>query len=390
MSETIQVPPSLAQGADPKSVTFTLDWLQAHAVPLEVGDALQPPRVAYGFAPLAQRFGLEVLPDGRWRKVRQPRWQVSWLPSTQCSPAWADLFEASFGHRMEEAQWRWKYGASPVAGVGVHNHEGRLVAFFGAMARRVLCKGQPRLMAQVGDVMVDPAERGLLTKQGPFMLAAATFGEQMIGETRPYLHAFGFPNLRHMQLAQRLGLYEPVDEILEISWGAALQKIPFPYEVRPLRLTDDQAVNRCWAQMAASLSSSVVGVRDWQQVRQRYLEHPTIRYHALLVRARWWPQALGVVILRDLAETGVELMDLIGHTDHFPLLLKVAINHTHQLGRNRLFSWATASHLPLFTHHGVQTRSMDVWVPGSCWRHGPSAEDYRQAWFLMGGDTDFR
>ncbi|MFN9748357.1 MAG: GNAT family N-acetyltransferase [Burkholderiales bacterium] len=390
MSETQQVNRGTSTSSATEFARHALDWLQTHAAPLNIGSVLYAPEHAYRFAPLAQRFGLEAQPDGGWLKLRQPRWQLSWWPSSHWSSSWADLFEACFGHRMEEAHWRWKYGSSPVAGVGVHNLEGRLVAFYGAMARRVLCQGQPALMAQVGDVMVAPAERGLLTKQGPFMLAAATFIEQMMGQDRPYLHAFGFPNPRAMQVAQRLGLYKAVDEVLELSWSVGPQKIPFAYQVRPLRHTDESAVQRCWADMAASLSSSVLGVRDWAQVRQRYLEHPLIHYHALLLGSRWWPRPIGVVILRDHAEAGLEWMDFIAAKEHLPLLLKVALNHAQQLGRQRLFAWATASHLTLFDHHDVQTRSMDVCVPGSCWPHGPSAEAYRNAWFLMGGDTDFR
>ena len=390
MLEASQVDQVVSNNFSVEPTISPLDWLRTHATPLNLGEVLRAPENAYGFASLAQRFGLEAQSDGTWLKVRQPRWQISWCPSSDWSSSWADLFEACFGHRMEEAQWRWKYGTSPVAGVGVHDSKGHLLAFYGAMARRVLCKGQPVLMAQVGDVMVAPSERGLLTKQGPFMLAAATFIEQMMGQGRPYLHAFGFPNPRAMQVAQRLGLYEAIDEVIELSWRVSPQKIPLTYLVRPLRHTDDQAVQRCWSEMAASLPSSVLGIRDWAQVRQRYLEHPSIKYHALLLGLRYWPRPIGVLILRDHGDAGLEWMDLIAAKEHLPLLLTVALNHAKKLGRERLFAWVTQSHLPLFEHHDVQKRSMDVWVPGSCWPHGPSAESYRKAWFLMGGDADFR
>ncbi len=60
------------------------------------------------------------------------------------------------------------------------------------------------------------AERGRLTRRGPFYLSATCFAEQYVGYGAAL--GFGFPNSRHVTIAQRLGIYQKLDDIIGLEW----------------------------------------------------------------------------------------------------------------------------------------------------------------------------
>jgi lipopolysaccharide transport system ATP-binding protein len=367
-----------------------LDGLSSQAVSLKVGESLTfPDPQAHGLAALAARFGLTAQPDGSWLKTRSPRWSLCWVRSGAEHKGWHALFEASFGHSMSQAHWDWKYGGHELAGVGVFA-EGELVGFYGGLPRPVMVHGTSAMALQIGDVMVHPSERGILTRQGPFFLACTTFLEQLMGYGRPFLLGFGFPNQQGLRLPVRQGLYEPVDQVTELQWRVTRLLPDWRVRSHAVSWTDESDVNACWAEMAQAMKSSILGVRDWQFVVRRFLKHPTVAYTVLLVRSRWGGQPLGVVVLRDRGVDGLELMDLIGAPVHFSALVRAALRHAHLLGRSRLFAWATLSHRHLLDVWGSESVPLDVWIPANVWSPGPSAAELQGQWWLMGGDTDFR
>jgi len=299
------------------------------------------------------------------------------------------LFEASFGHSMSQAHWDWKYGGHELAGVGVFA-EGELVGFYGGLPRPVMVHGTSAMALQIGDVMVHPSERGVLTRQGPFFLACTTLLEQLMGFGRPFLLGFGFPNQQGLRLPVRQGIYEPVDQVTELQWRVTRLLPDWRVRSHAVSLADESDVNVCWTEMAQAMKSSILGVRDWQFVVRRFLKHPTVAYTVLLVRSRWGGQPLGVVVLRDRGADGLELMDLIGAPVHFSALVRAALRHAHLLGRSRLFAWATLSHRHLLDVWGSKSVPLDVWIPANVWSPGPSVAELQGQWWLMGGDTDFR
>ena len=107
---------------------------------------------------------------------------------------------------MSQALWEWKYGHGHGLASGVWNQDGELVAHYGGFPRKVIDAGQVRMAVQIGDVMVRPAERGLMTRKGAFYQAVTHFLSAHVGDGAEFPHAFGFPNRRAMALAQRLGL----------------------------------------------------------------------------------------------------------------------------------------------------------------------------------------
>jgi len=378
------------QGQDDASVADLLDWLSSQAVSLPVGRSLTfPDPQAHGLADLAPRFGLTAQPDGTWQKTRVPRWSLGWVRSGATHADWHALFEASFGHGMSQPHWDWKYSGQELAGVGVWAGD-EMVGFYGGLPRAVLVHGVAAMALQIGDVMVHPSQRGVLTRQGPFFLTCTTLLEQLMGFGRPFLLGFGFPSQRALRLAERQGIYKAVDQVSEVRWP--VPRLRPDWRVRSQRVTvaDESAVNACWAEMAHALRASIVGVRDWRFVVHRYLQHPTVAYTVLLVRSRLAGKPLGVVVLRDRGEDGLELMDLIAAPVHFSALVRAALRHAHLLGRQRVFAWVTSSHKHWLDVWGAESVALDVWIPANAWTPGPTPAQLQGQWWLMGGDTDFR
>ncbi|MGX2039212.1 GNAT family N-acetyltransferase [Methylocaldum sp. MU1018] len=366
-----------------------LDLLVQTAQPLSTGQAAAGLSLPETAGPLADRFGLKHDPQkDLWLKIRQPKWQLRWARKDM-QPGWMALFDIVFGYRMPVEFWAWKYADADPIGTAVFLND-RMVAFYGGIPRPVHYLGQPVKAVQIGDVMVHPSERGALTKKSPFQMAAATYLELCIGYGRPYLLGFGFPEEKAMHLGQRLGLYEAVDRMVEIAWPAARGLPDWRVYARPV--SDDAAdeVDRLWAVMAAAMQNSIVGVRDWTFISYRYLRHPTVRYTVLLVRNRHDRAALGLVVLRDRQEQGVELIDLLGPPERFESLLSVARRFAGISGRERLFGWITASHAHYLTGSDSQITPLNVRVPANVWSPGPTTDEVRDRWWLMGGDTDFR
>jgi hypothetical protein len=367
-----------------------LDWLSTTVPPLPEGASVTCPfPQTPGLETLAPRFGLAAQDDGSFLKTRSPRWSLAWVRSTDTSASWLDLFKVCFGHEMSQAHWDWKYSGHDLAGVGVFSSS-TLVGFYGCLPRQVLNRGVACHALQIGDVMVHPSERGVLTRQGPFYLSCTTLLEQLMGFDRPYLLGFGFPNQKALKLATRQGLYESVDQIAETHWP--VNRIGADWRIRsqPVFLSDETAVNACWADMAQAMTGSILGVRDWAFVTRRYMQHPSVQYTLLKVKSRFSGKALGIVVLRDRAEDGLELIDLIGKPSNFPQLIRSALRQAYLLGRQRVFAWCTLSHQHLLQGWNGVTTPIDVWIPANVWSEGPTIESLKNQWWLMGGDTDFR
>ncbi len=340
------------------------------------------------FALLARRFGLENVGGDIWRLGKAPRWLPDWITTSHEAP-YLELFEAAFGHPMAPEFWRWKYRDTARPGMGVWR-EGKLVGFYGAMPRRTLFLGEPVSTVQIGDVMVHPAERGVMTRSGPFQIAASTFIDRSVGYGRPHLFGFGFPTAKALQIAQKLGLYEEVDQMVELWWTAASSWPARLSRCSPAGAGDNDVIDRLWAAMAPDFAQSILGVRDARYIRERYIEHPTVSYHCLIVRRVMTGTPLGLLVLRPLDTGEFELMDLVGPQHDFAHMVAAARHWSARRGAGRIKAWVTASHARLLASTGASETPLDLVVPANVWSPGPTAESLRGRWWLMAGDTDFR
>ena len=320
-----------------------------------------------------------------YRKNSNPvRWRISFADRKDYQ-AVAHLFELVFGHPLSRTLWEWKYGQGRGNAV-IASREAGLVAHYGGMYRDVRMFGSPEWVLQIGDVMVHPKERGVMTRQGPFLLTAATSAEI----NGPY--GFGFPTTRAMQVAEKMGLYSEVDQLVEMHWSPLPRKLVIQSQLQVLDLQDPSTksvVNQLWERLAADLAGSVIGVRDWSYLSHRYGVHPHNQYEVLLVRARLTRQPLGIIVVR-IADNSCELLDVIGPLQNLCHLLIQARRACWLRNAGRLYCWITKSHMRYFSDCGGKDRDINISIPASTWTNDDRAMAMKGKWWLMGGDTDFR
>ena len=326
-----------------------------------------------------------------FRKKTLPKWRIRLLENAQIDDM-RNLFKETFHHDMSRAFWEWKYDAPSARALGVwEGHQ--LIAHYGGMGRRILYFGEPQSAVQIGDVMVDSSKRGILTKKGPIFLMMATFLERYIGYGKPYFIGYGFPNDRHMKLAELLGLYADVGHMIECSW---FPRSRFPLWNTRLQLVQQsprdaeiKAIDACWGRMAADLQGAVIGIRDWRYLEHRYLNHPAHDYQILLIKNRWGGKIRGIIVLRLVPE-GCELVDCVAALSDIPLLITHARRLAGMQGASRLFCRITANFADLFDVADGNQQPINIRIPTNIWSNGPSAALIKDHWWLMSGDMDFR
>lgn len=325
----------------------------------------------------------------RLRKQRRPRWRVSVAqPSNQA--AIRDLFQRVFGHPMSPELWQWKYGDGRGIATLAWRDE-KLIAHYGGLLRPLHYFGVPQGGVQIGDVMVDADERGVLTRKGAFYLAAATFPERWVGYGAPVLVGYGFPTAQAMRVAERQGLYAEVGHMLELHWPAQAGRPRLRTKLRPLQSNAPSAaavLNRLWELMAADLREYVLGVRNWDYVRHRYLHHPHKHYELLLVKQRFGGLPLGLAVVEKRAAT-CHLLDYIGPLRHLPLTLRQVRRQAASWGYQDVSAWVSDANADFFRDADCTEIALDVRIPTSIQTPGPTPETLRGRWWLTGGDTDF-
>ena len=324
------------------------------------------------------------------------------------APEMRALFQRVFGREMGPAEWDWKYGHGIGRGIGLAERDGRLRAFYGGLTRPLRLFGQPALGCQVCDVMTEPGAHGSLARQGPMQQVTATFLEAEIGWARTHAVGFGFPTDRALGVAERLGLYRRVDELLQLRWtpesAAGLAARIEAVDLAATHAGDDglwQVLDTLWTAMAHDLQASVLGVRDPAWLRYRYGQKPGVAHCALLLRAAPGADAQGLVVFRTHADH-LEVLDLVGPLVHLPLLIDAArhvaatsataATATEAASPTHVKCWITASHAALLQREGdgAQRDSLDLFVPANAHTPGVTPEALSGRWFLTAGDTDFR
>lgn len=350
--------------------------------PTEQIDALNASNRRYREKYQEGRFGYAFL---HFQKANMPRWRLTY-GGEACSDAMRTLFRNVFGHEMSVGLWQWKY-SHPRGRSIVAWKNGEMVAHYGGIARTVDFFGEPRTAIQIVDVMVDPSERGVLAKKGSFYRTASTFFELNVGYGREYAASFGFPNERAMRLARTLGLYGEIDRIAELSWPVARHR-DWWTTGRAIGAGDARWVNSVWEQMRADLKHAIVGVRDWDYIQYRYLNHPAITYDVIGVSSRLG-RPLGVVVLKREGSRW-ELMDVIGALRNFPRLIRFARGFAGKSGAKQIYGWIADSFSRHFKDAGADIKDIGVSVASNISVFGPSIAEMERRWWLVSGDTDFK
>lgn len=346
-------------------------------------------RVQQLYAEGVQGYGLL-----RFARARRPE-QHPVRVEAGSAPELRALFGEVFDQPMSEADWAWKYGEGRGCALGLRR-DGRLLAHYGGLERKVWHAGECFSACQVCDVIVHAGLRSHLGRRNALHDLTASFLEAEIGWGLRHRVGFGFPTDRAFRVAQRLGLYEAVDQMDCARWPAAAAARPLRLQwlgaaqLRPGRV-EAAEVDALWREMRDECQDSVIGERDAAWLRQRYLAHPRWRYRIAMVRSRVLHALLGVVVWREHDEH-LEWVDWVGGAASLPALLGALRDQAQRAAKPWVDAWITASHRAALQRLAadVSWRSLGITVPANVHTPGPAAAVLRSRWWLTAGDTDFR
>ncbi len=325
------------------------------------------------------------------RKGDYPKWRLAYL-DTSDTERMLRLFADTFHQQMSLALRQWKYADPQALTVCVWEQD-TLIGSLGGMPRKILFFGKPQTAIQIGDVMVDAHKRGILTRTGPFFRMTATFLERCAGFGKPFLLIFGFPNERHMRLAEHLHFYKQVGSLLEFSWPAVDKAPDFWTYLTPVDQNNihqsGTGINNLWHLMAADLQQHVIGIRDWHYLLMRYLQHPEKRYQIFLIKHKLTRKITGLIVV-EMQETRCHLMDLIAPLASIPKLVRQARYLSSTLGCERLFCQISDGFADYFKTGDYRQEAVSIPIAKDTWGTGPHYKDLMNAWWLMSGDMDCR
>lgn len=302
------------------------------------------------------------------------------------------LFVRAFGTVLLPARWDWKYAHASCWGTLVER-DNRTIGFFGGMPRAFSLRNQPVLGVQIGDTMVDPQQRGVSTRKGPFMLAAAAYFEQMDTLHPGAQFAFGFPPERVLALGTRLGVYAQIDSISILIWPSLRPKRQVCFKTRSINnwpmARRQQAISRLWAAMRPSWPDVLLPVKDASWLQYRYLDHPETKYELLLVSSRFTglPQAL--VVVQTHADH-LELMDYVGPPQGVALAVRAACMHAASKGLPQVQGWFSQPLTRVFNVSDPAMHRSGIAVATNAWRKPRLPDVLDSPIWLMSGDTDYR
>lgn len=321
---------------------------------------------------------------------KTPRWYLVEVNQSDF-PRFAMLFQRAFGSRPSLKLWQWKYDQGRGAAVGAILN-GAMVAHYGGTRRRAVWGMRTLDLWQICDVMVEPAERGVMTRHGVMYRAAATFFEAWFGLAEADF-AYGFPSRRHQSLGERLKLYQEMDRMMELRWSPQpendLRRFRRWRYLRPACATDQEWMTKLWRRMRQDLVDRILIERDWAYIQYRYMDHPEHHYEFILLLNRLTRKPRGLLVLRR-HEEDLELLDVVAPLSTLPDLIALARGMAKYWHLKSLYCWITASQIRYIADEAAQVRDLDISMPVSVWvpPEIPPSET-RGKWWLMSGDTDF-
>ncbi|MBC54661.1 MAG: hypothetical protein CMQ34_12590 [Gammaproteobacteria bacterium] len=297
-----------------------------------------------------------------------------------------ELFERSFETGFNAALWQWKYGDGRGHSVAACKN-GKAVAHYGGISRDILYFGQPERALQICDVMVLPEHRSFYSRRSLFFMTAASMLELHTGNTASHLLGFGFPNIKAMHVAQRLGLYARTDELLALSYPADGVSAAGAWTVSDIALDNDSMglLDSLWQHMASALTDGIIGSRSAAYLAYRYAQRPNLDYRFLILGHPAGSHAFAIV--RDHGEQTL-IMDIVAAAEDLPLALMALCRHGHDTGRGMVF-WLSAGQLPRVQSAMLHADVTGIHIPCNAWTRGPTADHLQGKWWLTAGDMDF-
>lgn len=307
-------------------------------------------------------------------------------------PALQALFVRAFGTALSPARWDWKYAQAPCWGMVVERDQ-HMIGFYGGMPRMFTLQGQNVPGVQIGDTMVDPQQRGVSTRKGPFMVAASAYFEHMDTLHPGTQFAFGFPPERLLALGVRLGVYAPINSISILIWPALPPQRHVLLKTRCIngwpRARQHQAISYLWAAMRSAWPAMLLPVRDALWLAYRYLDHPEKHYELLLVASRLTGQPQALAVVQTHADH-LELMDYIGPPQGIELAVRAARMHAASQGLGQVQGWFSQQLTQIFNKGQPAVIASGIAVATNAWGKTRLPDVLSSPIWLMSGDTDYR
>ena len=300
------------------------------------------------------------------------------------------LHRAVFGSSADADWFSWKYRDGHAVGFGLWQGL-EMVAHCGGIPRNFWHERGNQAWLQIGDVMVAPAWRGFLTRSSPFWRVSEGTYRNFLGTDKPFRIGFGFPNLRHMDLAEKTRLAWHACDIHQLTWSCdgPLPSLGWAWQSEIQTALFPSTVELAWEKMQLDFSARgiALGERSWKHLVWRYLKRPDKHYLYAVLRRPWRRQAAGVVVLS--AQAPWQWLDWIGPADLMPMACIAARKIAQNAGTKELSAWCS----PLVekflssTPANHRTTVAALGVPRHSDLQGQTAQGY--PWWFMGGDTDF-
>jgi hypothetical protein len=230
-------------------------------------------------------------------------------------PQACDLFARVFGHSTQPDHWVWKYQHGPrLAGLNlvIRNASGQLVGHVGASVFAGQMQGRTVPMAQLSDVMVDPAARGSFDTQGVY--AQLMRGMQQALYTQfPGVFAYGFVGIRPYRLGARMGLYKSQHECRAGLMPAEQAQgwrdwLCTAHALSWEEATTQNLFERIWRKTAPNIARPTLQ-RSNAYMQWRYAKHPQHSYQLWAIRT--WGRTTGWVVTRCMPSGQHTLIDLL-------------------------------------------------------------------------------
>lgn len=310
------------------------------------------------------------------------------------------LHQRVFGSSVDARWFAWKYGQGGGEGMGAW-HEGRLVAHCGGLPRDLLHQGLLQHDLQIGDVMVDPEWRGILTRQGPFVRVSKALYESRLGKNNRFHTGFGFPNARALRLGLKSGLSWDVGQMIALQWNASSESTtkagssPSSSLWRVSRLSPqsaefDSAIDNAWASMRTKTQDLLLGERHAAYVRWRFVMRPEQSSVFLQLRRPWQRKPAGVAVLSQVSagQPWMQWLDWIGPPDLMAAACAMCRAEAAHAGSG-LTAWASTAVFARLAQTGISAQSEASRISIAAASSFLHTEAAQSNWWFMGGDTDF-
>jgi hypothetical protein len=302
------------------------------------------------------------------------------------------LFERAFQQQATAAWHDWKYQQGQGQAVGLLDEKGQLLAHYAGFPRTLLWQSKPLPAIQIGDVMVDPSVRGLLTRRGPFYQVCHAFVRSRLGQEGAFQLAFGFPNERALKLGKAIGIYHNSGPICQLVWHLKRQNKNSGWKVQRINKAEEvlDMGKKLWPIMQKGSTDWVMGIRGGSYLEHRYLQRPDQDYIYLKLK-HWLGVKSEALVILSKRGCNLELVDYIGLSRRITESVDAVKIWAMTQGAEQLVAWASPGLSNLLNTTSPQQVSIAAHLAVD-WKESVLDEVRIQEaqWWWLGGDTDFQ